>query len=102
MRYPPAAQLPQDRSVAAHGHLPCPLAIDSEAASSSRNRGRIDQLDLQLFLSSEVANDHTIVRFGTRHAPFYQDKSLGASLKSNIIVYDRIHILVHTISSTSR
>ena len=81
MRYPPAAQLPQDRSLAAYGHLARPLAIDSAAESSPRNKGQIDQLDLQLFLRSEVPNDHTIVWFGTRHAPFYQHKTLGREPK---------------------
>jgi hypothetical protein len=101
MRYPPGSQLPQDRRLASHRHLARPLSIDPQAETAPGSKRQIDQFDAQSLFRFKIANDHAVVGFGARHAPFYKPKHLKASDKSKIIVHNKKYTAVYTISSTS-
>ena len=101
MKHPPGSQLPQDRRLASHRHLARPLSIDPQAETASGSKRQIDQFDVQSLFRFEIANDHAIVGFGARHAPFYKPKDLKASDESKIIVHNKKYAVVSTISSTS-
>jgi len=101
MRHPPGSQLPQNRRFASHRHLAGPLSIDPQAKTAPGSKRQIDQFDMQSLFRFEITNDHAMVGFGARHAPFYKPKRHKASDKSKIIVHNKKYTVVYTISSTS-
>jgi hypothetical protein len=101
MRHPPGSQLPQNRRLAAHWHPASPLSIDPQAETAPGSKRQIDQFNAQSLFRFKIGNDHAVVGFGARHAPFYKPKHLKASDKSKIIVHNKKYTVVYNVSSTS-
>ena len=92
--------MPQDRCLAADGHLARPFPVYPQAKAASGSKRQIDQFDAQSLFGFEIGNDHAVVRFGARHTPFYKSNRQDASDKSKIIVHGKKYSAVHTIAST--
>ncbi len=80
MLYQPRAQLPRHYRLARDWELPGPLPIDADPESPTLQEGKIDQFHFQPRPGQMISNDHTVTRFGTRHAPLYPHKLFSASL----------------------
>jgi hypothetical protein len=102
MNHPPGTQLSQDGRLASQRHFLGPLAVHPQSKGTGGGKGQIDQFNFESFLSLEVAKEQTVVRFGTRHDPFYRPNLNNARQKSKGFVFNKIYSAVYNIRPNSR
>jgi len=61
-----------------HRYFGCPLSIDPDAKTSTFEKREINQFHFEAVSGKVILNEHAVVRFGTRHSPFYGSNFLSA------------------------
>jgi hypothetical protein len=86
----PGPHLLRHNCLTRHGYFGRPLSIDPNPKTPTFQKREINQFHFEAVSGKMIFNEHAVVRFGTRHPPFYLSKFLLTSEMSISMMHWKI------------